>query len=354
MNIPLALNFSGYETVENKKNLLFIYPFPSSFVCYDQEILSKHFIVHNFCFGSPKGFSQVIRQVKMLYWLLVNIPRSQKIYIWFADYHAFLPAIFGAILKKKVILIIGGFDATYIPNLKYGVHQSFFRSLLSKISVRLADEIIPVSKFTGRSLLQHNSFNIIKKVNISYLGVPDSIFFPRENVIRKREIVSIIGADTLTRFRVKGGDILIELAKLMPSENFTIIGISENLFDALKNDLPSNINFINWIPNNEMPEVLSSYKVVCQLSHFEAFSMAMLEGMLCGCIPVSHKGIGPAEFIPKNSGFLAEDLDLKNLKSSLKKALNAPDIFSTNARQHALKNLNLLEREKTLISRINN
>ncbi|MEZ4980994.1 MAG: glycosyltransferase family 4 protein [Saprospiraceae bacterium] len=275
------------------------------------------------------------------------------VYIWFADYHAFIPSLLGKLFFKKVIIIIGGFDAARIPEMNYGVHTNPFRGKVSKICCRLADHIIPVSKFTGRNLIGNNPISILPKISIAYLGMAGT-GFESTSKVRNQSVVSIIGVTDLNRFKIKGGEILINIARKMPETNFMLIGVSSKVASHYENLLPSNITLLPWVPNEQIPELLAEHKVICQFSFFEAFSLALLEGMLCGCIPVSHRLIGPAEFIPKNCGFLSPDLQEKNLEKALKQALASNPDLGTKARTYALSNLDLLKRETQLIKHLKN
>ena len=138
--------------------ILFIYPVFGTFVKKDYEILKKHFQIRKFHYKAGKKITINLQsQIKMFIWLLKNIWLAKFIYIWFADYHSFLPVLFGKIFKKKSIIIVGGYDAVSIPELEFGVFYKKLRSSFAKFSYKNANIIIPVDE----SLIE--SVNIILK-----------------------------------------------------------------------------------------------------------------------------------------------------------------------------------------------
>ncbi|MEL6654355.1 MAG: hypothetical protein AAFQ87_26510 [Bacteroidota bacterium] len=127
----------------SQSRLLFVKILNNSFVSQDQAILEEVFELRPFAFGVQRGAAQIVRQIQLLIWLLRYIWGAQQIFIWFADYHAFLPSLLGRILGKKVTIIIGGFDAIKRPDLGYGGHSSLIRSRVIKWSCGCAEIIAP-------------------------------------------------------------------------------------------------------------------------------------------------------------------------------------------------------------------
>ena len=124
---------------------MFIRAGNQTFIENDYIILKEYYFVENYFFLSQKGFLNLISLIKQFFFLVFNISKYDVVFIWFADYHAFLPILFSKIFYKKSILIIGGYDAEKSKEFNYGVHISKFRSLLVKKCCDLATKILPVS-----------------------------------------------------------------------------------------------------------------------------------------------------------------------------------------------------------------
>ena len=109
--------------------ILLIHPNFSSFVKADYNLLKKHFTVKTFFYHTGKDlFTNFFSQIYLFVWLSLNILNARNIYIWFADYHSFLPVIFSKIFRKNSIVILGGYDVTYLPDLNYGSFSNPVRS----------------------------------------------------------------------------------------------------------------------------------------------------------------------------------------------------------------------------------
>jgi len=108
-----------------RKKVLLVYPNYSSFVKTDFEILSSEFEVTRYHFQPVKGALRTLRELmKQFVFLLFNLRKFNFVFIWFADTHAFGPVLFGNLLKIKSAVVIGGFDAVSLPEIKYGLYCS--------------------------------------------------------------------------------------------------------------------------------------------------------------------------------------------------------------------------------------
>jgi hypothetical protein len=120
-----------------KKQVLFVYPNYSTFVKNDYLLLKKRYRVLKKEVKPQKNlFGFVIQQVKLFFFLLKNILKTNIIFIWFADYHSFLPALLGKVFSKKVVIVVGGTDAAIVPEIDYGIFvKRNIRALITKYSL---------------------------------------------------------------------------------------------------------------------------------------------------------------------------------------------------------------------------
>jgi len=152
-----------------RKRILFVYTSFSSFVETDYNILSKFADVKQYKFESSKIiFKMIFEQVKLKIFLLMNIWKYDLIYCWFADYHSFLPILFSKLFKKKSILVLGGYDVTYIPELKYGSFSNPLRSFCAKFSIKNVTLNLSVSDNIRKEALERVLTNI--PTNLEIIG----------------------------------------------------------------------------------------------------------------------------------------------------------------------------------------
>jgi glycosyltransferase involved in cell wall biosynthesis len=332
-----------------KSTLLFVSTNYSSFVRQDAEMLSRHLNLKRFEFGSRKGAQMILYQFKLLFWLLGNIGSAKGILVWFGDYHSFLPMLIGKGFGKKRFLIIGGYDAAQFKEYGYGGHNSRLRSWMIKKSCNWATVILPVSHFVQTELPKRIG-PIRPQSKVIYNGVDLEVFKNRETGTPRNGVLCVSIADSISRVKIKGLDILMELAAKMPEQQFTIVGVTGEAEALLaKQNLP-NLVLIGKVKREELETIYCAAKVICQFSRFESFGMALAEGMLCGCIPVTVKGIGAAEVVDPSCGVIAESIQIESLVAATRRALEMDHSHAIRARKHIENEFSLERREVELLA----
>lgn len=266
-----------------QNRILFVYTHFSTFVRTDYEILSEVHKVTRYQYKSGKGIiKNAVAFIRQFIFLLFNIWRFDAVFIWFADYHSFLPVLFAKLTGKKSFVVIGGYDVARIPELNYGVFISKLRGFFAAISMRKSAVNLAVSRYVERKVkriapksetkLVYNCVNINSTHNTSF---------------QKEHIVITVGLiDNERTFYLKGIDTYIEVARLLPEIKFIIIGMSKNLPFHIYKSMPDNIECTERVPHEELEKYYSKAKVYCQFSRSESFGVAIVEAMYFGCIPV--------------------------------------------------------------------
>ena len=103
-----------------EKACFFVSTSKSSFVVIDEKILRKNIPVIDFIFNPNNAIQILISMIKLIVSIVINIRKIDFFYIWFADYHSFLPIFFAKLFNRKSILILGGSDCLNIPQYKLG------------------------------------------------------------------------------------------------------------------------------------------------------------------------------------------------------------------------------------------
>jgi len=258
----------------------------------DYEILKKYFQIRKFHYKASKKLTiNLLSQIEMCIWLLKNIWSAKFIYIWFADYHSFLPILFAKLFHKKSLLVLGGYDVTYIPEIKYGSFSNPLRAFCAKFSMKNASICLPVSYYVEKEAKKR-----VKKLNsvVIYNGI-DTV--PCDYKKGKENIVLTVGnCNSLQRIKLKGIDFFVETAKALPNYKFIAIGISKKAEKYL-GEIPENVQLIGTLTHNKLVEFYKKAKVYCQFSMIESFGLSVLEAISFGAIPIiSNKGALPEIF----------------------------------------------------------
>jgi len=336
---------------------LYFYHSKASFVEKDLYFFQKRFdVIKEFSFGITGKFSVIILLLKQLIFLLKNIGKTNFIICQFVGYHTLLPVFLGKLFGKKVILIPGGIDCAKFPSINYGNYTKKWLGRITNFSYRNATIILPVHECLVLSDYSYQTDDLPQQgikvhcpnlkipIKVIHNGYDATVFNVKPTKRISNSFITIASnLDNKVRAKIKGVDLIIEVAKLLPQCNFYMIGISSNI-----SDLPKNISLIPYVPNYELPALLSNYEYYLQLSMSEGFPNALSEAMLCGCIPIGSAVTSIPEII-SNTGFILSKKDPHLLKQSIEKALQCDkEKLSAAARKRILENYSLEKRELQL------
>ncbi|NQT65928.1 MAG: glycosyltransferase family 4 protein [FCB group bacterium] len=330
-----------------KKKVLFIYTSFSSFVKIDYDILSKCYDVSKYQFENSKNlFKMISEQVKLKIYLLLNIWKYDLIYCWFADYHSFLPILFGRIFGKRTFLVLGGYDVIYIPEINYGSFNKPIRAFFAKYSIINASMNLPVSDNLKDDILRRipNA-----KLRVLYTGYSPNKFKSEDN-LKEKTVLTVGAGNTYQRIKIKGIDFFIEVARKMPRYTFIVVGVNENAIRFLKN-IPTNVEVIGKIKQKKLIEYYQKAKVYTQFSMREGLPNAVCESMLCGCIPVGFNN-GGIPLAIGDCGFVLDERNVDMAVILIEKAMNSPESLGKKARERIIENFTYELRETKLLDLI--
>ncbi|TGC08022.1 glycosyltransferase family 4 protein [Methanolobus halotolerans] len=307
---------------KNKVKIAYIYYSLQFFVKQDRDLLSKHFTVYELNFKSMFD----------LFKLILVISKSDITYSWFAGGHAFLAVILSKIFRKKSIVIAGGGDVAYLPEIDYGAMRKYQRSrFFSNFVLKYADVVLAVSNFTKEEVLRWQKPN---KMEVIYNGIDTK----KKQCVHKKENMVVTIAN---RYKLKGIKTFVEASAHFPNLVFVVIGSAG--YD-IKNP-PTNVIVTGNIINDEVINWLSKSKVYCQLSYYESFGMGLAEAMACGCIPVATNRAALPEVVG-DAGILVPYDDTSAAVEAIKKALN---MDGNHARKRVITKFELGKRESRLV-----
>jgi glycosyltransferase involved in cell wall biosynthesis len=285
-----------------RKSILFIFSNYSSFVEADDKILSNVYHVRKYTFLLKKGaFNVVISLFKQLLFLIINFWKFDAVFIWFADYHAFLPVLFAKLFHKKSFVVIGGHDVNSLPEFNYGTFNNPIRKFFAKRIFLDATVCFSVAKALEIKLLTLCANARVETVPTIY----DHERFNFEKFERTKTIVTLSTTDSYQRYMIKGLDRFCDLATHLLEFKFKIIGITPaamNLFDPL----PPNLELLPPVKHEEMRSQYETASFYVQLSRSEGLPNALCEAMLCGCIPIG-TDVGDIKDTIENVGLVVEE-----------------------------------------------
>lgn len=327
------------------KKILFVSAYKTSFVKKDYEILNQYFKVDTLFL--TKKYSKVNKLLVHFVKILLKITKNEIIFVWFADYRAFLAVLLAKILKKKTVIVVGGYELADLPEFNYGGLRSLFAKKRLKFTLKNADKVLTVDESLKYEIINKL---FLKADNVTTLPTGyDSDKFV-SNQPKEKLVITVAAVKKLNSLRIKGLDIFIEVAAELPEYDFMIIGCQGEAYEWLEKKSSSNVKIKQYLPQSELINFYKKARVYCQLSIREGLPNALCEAMLCKCVPIGTRTHGIPKAIGK-TGFLTDYNDFKAIKHAIVKAIssNRGDL----ARNRIIKLFNLGTRTTDLIKVIN-
>ncbi len=326
--------------------ILFIKPSDSTFVLKDEFFFRKNYQlkVHRYRYGN--ALRHLLSQLLLKLWLLKNIFTANILFIWFADYHAFLPVLFGRIFRKKSILALGGYDVNSIPELDYGVFTRRLRGWCARYALRNTDFLLPVV-----TSLQEEVKRRVTKIKGEIRTIPFG-FDPQTLKADHRKqksatVLTVASVSDLTRMKIKGVDFFAQVAAAMPGVRFVIVGLDGEARTLVENQKPANLTVIGKLAQRDLIEYFQTAKVYAQFSLIEGLPNAVCEAMLCECVPVGTNVGGIPEAIG-DCGFVLENRTIDCALSAIKQALAADETWGKKARERITQRFSVEKRHQAL------
>jgi glycosyltransferase involved in cell wall biosynthesis len=201
--------------------------------------------------------------------------------------------------------------------------------LMEKKSYKRADGIIAASKFTADVLSQF--IDSEKKVEIIYNGI--NVPKLSEDLVRYKNRVLF----TASLNRKKGIFQFIETVKILFSKQLEIVvdiygkdtidqefgSVRSYLQNVVCAGFEDKINFKEQITRQELAVVYQTGTVAVFPSFAEAFAMAPLEAMACGCPVINTKLGSGSEFIENEiDGMLVDPSNPQEISDAIEKIIN--------------------------------
>jgi len=323
---------------ERRKKVFFIYAIDSPFIKKDLELLKKHFQVSTLFFkGLKKKTWDFFKIVKNILWADVS-------FSWFAGAHAYWAVMLSKILKKKSIVVVGGYEVANFPEIGYGLLLSNKHKRRVKFTLQNANKVLTVDES-----LKVNAIRELEIEGDNIITVPTGYDYNKWKMQGKKErLVLAVGNVSKVNVKRKGFDTFVKAAKYLPNVKFVLVGKHvDNSIDALKKIASSNVEFPGFMSQDELLKYYQKAKVYCQLSLYEGLPNSLCEAMLCECVPVGTHNSGIPEAIG-DVGFYVPYGDIEKTAEAIQKALETSEEQGKKARQRIIQKFPLSRREQIL------
>lgn len=341
----------------NKPILIMMYVSLSSFVKRDIFLLSDDFQVINYHFNTNKKWKLPFAFIKQLFFLFLNFKKIDVMLTQSSGYLSFLPSVWSKITKTPMVIIAIGTDCIKMPEIKYGAHAKTILGWFTRYSFKNANLILPVHKslifneytytplkysFQGiKAFVPRIQTPIIEVVN----GFDTDKWIITDAIRPKHSFLTVTTAIDETGYFLKGIDLIVAMAEIFPTYQFTIVGQVKLLHDC-----PKNLKIVPNVTHDALLDIYNRHAYYLQLSLSEGFPNALCEAMLCGCIPIGSNVAGIPDIIGE-VGEILKNKNIEDLKSIFEKIIHQNYIIEK-VRNRIVNNFSLSTRKTNLIKEI--
>ena len=306
------LQITSRLKMNKKKNTCVVYSLPRTFVTKDINYLKNigHRVFKIESAPLKSIFKFLFNRINEVFKSIVLFPKLDSVFIWFSDYHSFIPLVFSKFFSVKSIIIVGGYDAISDPKLGHGVFlKKGLRQSIVKLNYYLSSEVWVVDRslYEGcnvaykQNKIKSGLINWIPEIKNKIQIIPtaySSLFWRRTKEKKPKTILTVANIDHNRVFEIKGIPLIFDLAKKIPEFQFTIVGLKKNsMFDPYEK--PRNVELIESKNKLQLRDFYSEAQYYFQHSRLEGLPNALCEAMLCECIPIGNKVFGIPNAIGK-------------------------------------------------------
>lgn len=333
--------------------ITYTFPVRTAFIDRDVQMISPKMEIKTLEFTqSPVKLPfYFLLQFFQLLWYL---PKTTQYLCFFGGYHSVLPVWFGRVFGKKCTIQAGGMDCMNMPEINYGNFRKKWLRKATVFSFKNCSLILPVAEalvkqdyqFDPKISSKQGLLNLIPDLTTPIQVIPngfDTHFWKDlgNDRVPKSFISVATGTSNPARARVKGYDLIKQLAANHPNWTFTLVG-DANYFS------PSpNIKVLGKMKPSELLELYNSHQFYLQLSTSEGFPNALGEAMACGCIPIG-SAVGAIPEIIGKSGFILFTKSPEDVNILLSKTSDLSRL-RREASERIRQNFTFAKRQKALI-----
>jgi len=298
----------------------------ASFVRADKEILESFASVETLRLEWVIQLLIPFSFVVQFFWLLIRVPRADVVVCSFANYSSVLPAWFGKVFGKRVVIVVHGTECAAIPTINYGMSRKLLLRKCIGSSLRLCDKVVISNEKLVASKDTYSNGIVGNQGLSEYYNIPyekyqvipydlDAEFWETTDAERtKNSFVSVILPGQELR---RDLGTIYHIAEHFPEYTFRIVGLEKSNGEP---NQPTNVHLLGTLSSKQLREEFNKVDFFLQLSLYEGFGLSLAEAMLCGCIPIA-SSVNVVPEIVGEMGFMIASREDETIFSIIEKAV---------------------------------
>lgn len=179
--------------------------------------------------------------------------------------------------------------------------------------------------------------------------IPNFIDCTKFSLKEKRKDKDFVLVSVSNFYKVKALDVLLKALDIVVNKKkhknvkLKIVGTGEYKYfyeSICKSlNLTDNVEFMGYVENNEIPNILKTSDALCVSSSFETFCIPIVEAFSSGLPVITTDCVGPLEIVNENNSIVTPINDVEKYADSIIKMMkNYKKYNSEDIRDYALKN----------------
>jgi glycosyltransferase involved in cell wall biosynthesis len=253
----------------------------SPFVEADVQALNQKIATERIAFADCGGKLGLIAELRRRF----RRGEGSALMLWFlAPAYALECMAIARRYSRPVVVMTGGLDVDYVPELGLGGLKWPHNRLRQKLGLRWADLVLSMSSYSSERI---RALATPLRLELVPMGVDVHRFSPAG----AKEPLAVTVCFEITRKTavLKGLPTLLAAARSLPDVPFVVVGRSggDDELNRLERNSPANVSFTGrFVSDDELLDLYRRASVYVQVSAHEGFGLAAAESMACECVPV--------------------------------------------------------------------
>jgi glycosyltransferase involved in cell wall biosynthesis len=251
----------------------------------------------------------------------------------------FVPAhVLPIVHPHRSVVTVHDLGYLYYPQ-AHRLLDRLYLDLSTRYNARAASHLIADSSATKRDLIERYG-TAPDKITVVYPGYDNTAFRP----VRDEEAIKAVK----TKYNI-AGDYILFVGTLQPRKNLTrlieafsnpqypisniqllISGKKGWLYEAIfqrveELELAGRVVFTGYVPEAELPALLSGARLFILPSLYEGFGLPVLEAMACGT-PVVCSNVSSLPEVAGDAAVLVDPLDVEGLAAAMERVLGDEEL----------------------------